>query len=218
MMKGSSGSVAGGPGSNDLPPAVRALIVAGLGVSAALALYLTRASPQGRSPADRRQSLIAYLREHLTGSDVAIHVVRRLRRTHEGTPEGRLFAYLAEEFEEDRAVVRSLLAHLGASAGSAKRLVGQASGALLSVVAGGQPGALSLLRTLEGLAIGVQGKRCMWRALESAAGASRLPGGKSFGALEMNAVRQWEAIEQHRQALAARTFPALDAPPRRPRV
>jgi hypothetical protein len=75
---------------------------------------------------------------------------------------------------------------------------------MLSVTAGGAPGELSLLRTLEGLSIGVQGKRCMWRALQKVTAA----GGMDFLALETKAIRQWEAIEDRRRDLAARTFPA----------
>ena len=41
----------------------------------------------------------------------AIHVVRRLSATHEDAADGRSFRQLAEEFEQDRATVRALLAH-----------------------------------------------------------------------------------------------------------
>ena len=70
-------------------------------------------------------------------------------------------------------------------------------------------GELSLFRTLESLAIGVQGKRCMWRALESLLGDQPIPSARSLGGLEAMAVRQWEAIEERRRALVGETFPAL---------
>ena len=98
---------------------------------------------------------------------MAIRVVHRLGSTHQGTEDGTLFRRLSKEFEEDRSVVRTLLTQLGASGRSIKRAAGFASGTVLSVTAGGEPGDLSLLRTLEALAIGVQGKRCLWRALQN---------------------------------------------------
>jgi hypothetical protein len=75
------------------------------------------------------------------------------------------------------------------------------------VVAGGGPGDLSLFRTLEALAIGVQGKRCLWRAAQVLA-LPHPPGRRTFVELEADAVRQWEAIERHRRSLVPLTFGA----------
>jgi len=161
-----------------------------------------RASPSTRS----REALIAYLRDHLSGSDVAVAVVHRFFSTDHRAADRPLFQRLAKEFEEDRSVVRAVLNELGASGRSIKRAAGVASGAMLSVTAGGAPGELALLRTLEGLSIGVQGKRCMWRALQNVTAA----GGMDFLALEAKAIRQWEAIEERRRGLVARTFSAAE--------
>jgi hypothetical protein len=76
----------------------------------------------------------------------------------------------------------------------------------LSVTTGCEPGDLSLLRTLEALAIGVQGKRCLWRALQNVRTVSSTVDGMNFVALEAKAVRQREAIEERRGAVVARTF------------
>jgi hypothetical protein len=153
-----------------------------LGVAAAVVgLTAYWATPARRSDASvrRRQALIAYLRDHLGGADMALRVVHHAAATHTGT-DATLFRRLAREFEEDHAVVRTLLNRLGASARSIKRAAGYASGAVLSRTAGGDPGELSLLRTLEGLAIGVQGKRCLWRALQNLSGHElQGPGGES---------------------------------------
>jgi len=179
-------------------------------VVASAAGYLTRSSTRRQTVTDKRKPLVAYLRDHLSGSDVAINVVRRLRGAHEGTDEGQLFAFLADEFEKDREVVRLLLADLGASGRSIKRAAGHASGALLSMTASGRQERLSALRTLEALAMGAQGKRCMWRALHCLDGAVSAPAGVSFAELESRAVRQWEAIEQRRLAVATKIFPSVD--------
>jgi hypothetical protein len=137
---------------------------------------------------------------------VAFRVVDGLVWTAQSREDATLFRRLSNEFEEDRAVVRTLLTQLGASGRSIKRAAGYASGAVSRVAAGGEPGDLSLLRTLEGLAIGVQGKRCLWRALQSVRAVPSTVLGMSFVELEAKAVRQWEAIEERRRALAALTF------------
>jgi hypothetical protein len=180
-----------------------------LAATAAVTAYM--AWPARRPPTRARQALITYLRDHLSGSDVALRVVHRLGSTHQPTKDRALFRRLYSEFEDDRAVVRALLAQLGTSGRSIKRAAGYASGVALSVTAGGEPGDLSLLRTLEALAIGVQGKRCMWRALQNLRTVPSTVQGMNFVELEAKAVHQWEAIEERRRALAERTFSAADS-------
>jgi hypothetical protein len=184
------------------PLALLGAAAAAVGLTTWLVRPARRASPSAR----RRQALIAYLRDHLSGSDVAVAVVHRLVSTDHRAADRPLFQRLAKEFEEDRSLVRAVLNELGASGRSIKRAAGVASGAMLSVTAGGAPGELALLRTLEGLSIGVQGKRCMWRALQNVTAA----GGMDFLALEAKAIRQWEAIEDRRRSLVARTFSATE--------
>ena len=192
------------------PPALLGAAALAVGLTTWLARPARRASPSTR----RRQALIAYLRDHLSGSDVAVRVVHRLVSTDHSAADRPLFERLAREFEEDRSVVRAVLHELGASGRSIKRAAGVASGAVLSVTAGGEPGELSLLRTLEALSIGVQGKRCMWRALQN---LRTLRDGWDFVELEAKAVRQWEAIEERRRGLVARTFSATESETKRPR-
>jgi hypothetical protein len=177
-----------------------------LGVTAGVTAFLTLPARRFSASTRKRQALIAYLRDHLSGSDLALRVVQRLGSTHQGIEDGRLFRQLAQELEEDRSVVRSLLTRLGASGRSMKRVAGYASGAVLSVTAGGGPGDLSLLRTLEALSIGVQGKRCLWRTLQHLRPVPSIVHGMDFVELEARAVRQWEAIEARRRALVVPTF------------
>ena len=186
-----------------------AAVAAGTALAAVVLRFRRRPNPAG----DKRDALVAYLREHLSGADATIQVVRRLASTSEGQSDRQLFRDLLREFEQDHETVCCLLRRLRVTARSAKRAAGSASGRLVRLAAGGEPGDLSLLRTLEGLAIGIQGKRCLWRALqELAREVSR--GGETFVALEARAVRQWERVDRRRRALAAMTFPKLgsDAP------
>jgi hypothetical protein len=181
----------------------------GLGVAAGLVLGLrtvrTRRRRQGRSRAqDPHTALATYLREHLSGADAAIRVVDRLRQTQ---PEDRLlFEWLHDELQADRQVVQALLSNLGASTVSAKRLAAHAAASVLERVAGGGEGDLSLLRTLEALAVAVQGKRCLWRALQSLHPPPPFSGPRTLSELEAAAIRQWDVIEQRRARVAAHIF------------
>jgi hypothetical protein len=113
------------------------------------------------------------------------------------------------------ALVRTVFGSLGASARSPKRVAGRAAAAVVGFAAGSRPRQLSLLRTLEALAIGIQGKRCMWalQALDTARSTAEI----NPVELEARALRQWEAVEGRRRALATMTFPML-GPNTHPRV
>ena len=194
---------------NDTTRSEAGLILGGLGaLGLAITFVALRRSTrgQGDEAIDTRKALATYLREHLAGADTAIRMVQGLRDAYRGSPQGALFGSLYEQFRDDRGVVEGILAELGYTSRSAKRLAGRATGSALHVVAGGAPGDLSLFRTLEALAIGVQGKRCLWRAAQTLVALPHPPGRRSFVELEADAVRQWETIEQHRRSLVLATF------------
>lgn len=190
------------------PPDPLFLPLAAVGV-AAVATVLTayaKRSSRPESVADRkRDALVAYLRDHLSGSDTALQVVRRLASTHGSGRDGSVFWQLVDEFQDERATVRALLDRLGASASSPKRAASYLSGAVLSSVAGGTGGDLSLLRSLEGLAVGIQGKRCLWRSLQTLGERAALEH-VNYAELESRAVRQWEFVDERRRAAAAAAF------------
>ena len=181
-------------------------VLGALGLTIAFVTLRRAKRRQGDETGDKRKFFATYLRDHLAGADTAIQMVHGLSDAYRGGPEGALFESLYEQFREDRGVVEGILAELGYASRSAKRLAGRAAGSALRVVAGGAPGNLSLFRTLEALAIGVQGKRCLWRAAQALSSLPHSPGGRSFVELEADAVRQWETIERHRRSLVARTF------------
>ena len=114
------------------------------------------------------------------------------------------FEALYRHFTADREVVRALLAGLTRN-GSPKRAAASAAGKLLAQVLDAPKDSLALLRVLEMLSIGVQGKRCMWRAFDRVPQLSA-PGRHSFAELEASAVAQWEAIERRRGTVARRLF------------
>ena len=76
------------------------------------------------------------------------------------------------------------------------------------MTAGGEPGELSFFRTLEGLSTGVQGKRCLWRALQDLRLGPPAPSYNRLAELESLAVRQWEMLEDRRRSLVSATFDA----------
>jgi hypothetical protein len=192
-------------GRADLTRALGVAAVIGAGLAYGAAHHRRTTRRRATSADGRRSTLATYIREHLSGSDVAILVLERVRRSHAGTKEGSLFSSMYDSIQRERDLLRALLADLGESPLSTKRVATQVTGSLLGVVAGGQRDDLSLFRTLEGLAIGVQGKRLMWRAFQSLAGFPAASP-QRFAELEALAVRQWEAIEERRLSLVPELF------------
>ena len=90
---------------------------------------LRRSKPrQGDQDRDKRRALATYLRDHLAGADTAIQMVQGLSDAYRGGPEGALFESLYEQFREDRGVVEGILAELGYTSRSVKRLAGRRPG------------------------------------------------------------------------------------------
>jgi hypothetical protein len=197
---------AGRPGRGDLSRALGVAAVLGAGLAYGAARHRRTTRRRTVTADGRRSTLASYIRDHLGGSDTAILLLERVRRSHAGTKEGSLFASLYDAIQRERELLRALLAELGESPLSTRRVATKVTGSLLGAVAGGKGDDFSLFWTLEGLAMGVQGKRLMWRALQSFDRGFSAASPQRFAELEALALRQWEAIEERRLSLAPALF------------
>ena len=178
-------------------------VAAGTLIATGLALTIT--SRRAATPARTAQAhLRAYLLDHLGGSDAALRVLSGLRRQMAGTPAGDMLSGLQREFEAERDVVRMLLEEIGSSSLSAKRVVAGSSGVVLSALGSGEPADVSFFLAVEGLAIGVQGKRLLWRAAE--AWEQSPVRREEFRRLERQATDQWDRLDAYRRDLIPATF------------
>ena len=114
---------------------------------------------------DRR--FIAYLEDHLAGSEAGIDVARRLRRRHAGGPVGIAMVELLEDLTADQQALRDAIRHLDTR--PTPSAVTRIAGLMGSVVTWTRrmlhAPVPSLLEDLETLAVGVWGKRLLWGAL-----------------------------------------------------
>lgn len=116
-----------------------------------------------------RKLLRIYLQNHLAGATAGVELSRRVRRENEGTPYGERLAKLAEDIEADRRSLETLMDDLGFGADRLKNIAfwaGEKAGRLIpnGQLTGYSP--LSRVVELEGLQIGVMGKRSMWHTLQ----------------------------------------------------
>ena len=143
--------------------------------------------------------LSIYLNDHLAGSTTGVELVKRSRASNQGTPLGDFLERLTREIDEDRETRKSLMEELGvrpdplkAYGAWAMEKVGRLK--LNGQLTGYSP--LSRLVELEGLELGITGKRAMWVALEDVMGTD-VPG-FDFGELRRRAERQAAEVGEHR--------------------
>jgi hypothetical protein len=151
--------------------------------------------------------LATYLNDHLAGATAGVELARRARGQNEGTSLGRFLDGLAREIEEDRQTLEAVMARLEVGKDRIKVTVGwlgEKVGRLKpnNRLFGYSP--LSRLIELEGLALGVEGKRGLWEVL------GRLDDPRleefDFHALLERARAQRDALQDRRLSAALDAF------------
>lgn len=151
------------------------------------------------------QELECYLNDHLAGSSGALLLIQELIDRAKDSEASEFFTRLKMDVSGDRELLEGLLSSLGSDPSAVKKAAGNIAarvGFLKLAWEGFKPGDLGLLEALEMLALGVQGKRLLWRALGEI--AHRFPEweGMDFRQFERDAVRQRDGVERRRMAAA----------------
>ena len=154
------------------------------------------------------KDLDSYLNDHLAGSISALELIAHWVEVHKGEPLGRFFVETEREIKADQDTLRDVMRTLGVEESKVRQAgawVAEKVGRARLMIAGDEQGSLGLVLTLEGLIMGVTGKKLMWRALA----AAKLPrlSSYNFEQLQRRAEQQIERIEAERiravsQALA----------------
>jgi hypothetical protein len=158
------------------------------------------------SPAAER--LQTYLNDHLAGSVAAIEMLDNLIEHHSEDRFGKIFRDLRDEIEADQETLRDLIRKFGAEESTVRKAGAWLAEKFSRVKVGDVGDSAGLLQALEGLALGITGKRFLWRSL--AAIASNFPAlqGTDFSELEKRAHDQFERVEGLRVEMARETFRA----------
>lgn len=116
--------------------------------------------------------LSTYLNDHLAGSTVGVELSRRAAKNNEGTELGTFLEGLATEIDEDRETLRAVMDRLDVKKDRVKVAAGwtgEKAGRLKPNNRLFSYSPLSRLIELEGLALGVEGKRSLWQVLSELA-------------------------------------------------
>jgi hypothetical protein len=113
--------------------------------------------------------LATYLNDHLSGSTAALELLEHLESTHPDLAP--LLKQLRNDIEADRNELESCMTGLGVSRSTARQAaawIAEKFARLKMKVDDLSSSRLKLLESLEALAIGIHGKRALWRALAAA--------------------------------------------------
>lgn len=117
-------------------------------------------------------NLATYLNDHLAGSVAALELLAYLEEQHAGTPVERLAADLRAGVAADRRELEGLMERLDIVQSRPRKATAWLAEKITQIklrLDDPTGGALRLLEGLEAVAIGIEGKRALWRALEAAA-------------------------------------------------
>jgi hypothetical protein len=139
-----------------------------------------------------------YLKDHYAGGIGALELIEHSIETHGGTPLAAFFAELYDDIKSDHDQLHKLMTALGVADSDARNagawLAEKFSRAKLGF-SGGAGSGLRLLQTLESLALGITGKRLLWRALYTIRQSAPVLQETDFDYLEQRAIEQSNRVE-----------------------
>ena len=153
------------------------------------------------------KELDSYLNDHLAGSVSALELIDHWTNAHKTEPLGRFFAEMQAQIKSDQDTLRDIMRSLGVEESKARKAgawMAEKVGRARLKIAGDEPGSLGLVLTLEGLIMGIVGKKLLWRGL-AAANLPRLSG-YDFEELQGRAEKQIERIEAERMRAVPEAF------------
>ena len=153
------------------------------------------------------KELDSYLNDHLAGSVSALELLEHWVRVHDGEQLADFFRDIKAEIRQDQEKLREVMYSLGIEESNVRQAGAWAAekvGRVRLMIAGDEPRSVGLMLTLEGLIMGVTGKKLMWRALA----AANLPqlNGYHFEEVQRRAEQQIERLEAERMRAAPEAF------------
>ena len=148
-----------------------------------------------------RDYLKIYLEDHYAGATAGLELARRTAGANSGNVYGDVLERIALEIEEDRDSLRAMMTALGIGPDRFKvagAWAGEKAGRLKlnGHLTGYSP--QSRVIEIEGLVVGVTGKRCLWAALRQVAAQEARLDVEELDRLIARADRQLADLEEQR--------------------
>jgi hypothetical protein len=142
-----------------------------------------------------RESLTIYLNDHLAGSVAALELLDHMIRLEQGKPREGPLARIRSEVEEDQKTLQALLQGIGGKESRVRQAAAwltEKLGRAKLLLDAAESGELQVLESLEALALGIQGKAGLWRAL---AATSMTVNRLDYAGLEQRALKQFQTVD-----------------------
>ena len=152
-----------------------------------------------------------YLNDHLGGATVGVELVQRIAGEYRGSELGTFAEGLSAEIKQDRDTLLEIMSLLGASKDQAKVAMGWITEKFGRLKPNGElreRSPLSPLVELEGLSLGIEGKRSLWVALGSVDAVAERIGRPRLDELIARAEDQRARVETRRLDAARQAFTA----------
>jgi hypothetical protein len=156
-----------------------------------------------------RTRLGTYLNDHLAGATVGLELAKRAASSNKGTEHAAFLQRLEQEIAEDRETLREMIRAFGFREDPIKKLAAWSGEKLGRLKPNGQLlgySPLSRMVELEGLTVGVTGKRSLWLNLAKVEAHDERFAGFDLEELRLRAERQLAGLEEQRVRAA---IPAL---------
>ena len=151
------------------------------------------------------ESIEVYLNDHLAGATAGVNLVEQAVDRHRSDELSDFFGQLASDIKADYATLETLLDDMNVDKSASKTALAEVGSKLAAPkfdAEGAGNAYLGDFVTLETLSIGVEGKRCMWAALQTVADAYPELGALDLDELESRAQDQRDRLEGKRHEVA----------------
>lgn len=151
----------------------------------------------------------SYLNDHLAGSVSALELLDRLMKIYKGKPLEGFFRDLRNEIDADQETLKELIAKLGGRESAVQKFgawIAEKLSRAKIQLSEAREGEMGLFLALEGLALGINGKQSLWRALALASETAPQVRGPDYATLEERAVEQHDRVEAKRLEVARGVF------------
>ena len=149
-----------------------------------------------------RERLHTYLNDHLAGSVAAIELLDEVIEHHSEDRLGKIFRDWRGDIRADQETLRNLIRKLGAEESAIRKAGAWVAEKFSRIKIGDVDDSAGLLQALEALALGITGKRLLWRSLAAIAPDYPVLQGTDFSELEKRAHDQFEHVENLRMQMA----------------
>ena len=158
---------------------------------------------------ESNEELGTYLKDHYAGGVGAVELLEHSAKTHEEKPLGTFFKRVLADVRVDLETLHEILSALGFEESRVRNTGAWVAEKLgrAKLGFGDETDGLPLFQALEMLAIGITGKRLLWRALREVRNTHPALQKIDFGALEKRALEQFDRVETARLNMATATFP-----------